>query len=354
MLKAKVKRVIKALIIGASGYTGAELLRLLSGHSEGVVVAATSETYAGQKSSELYPHLSGQADIGFVKLSEAADVEADIIFTALPHGQSMKVVGEMFDAGKKVIDLSGDFRLESAEVYSAWYKQPHSRPELLKQAIYGLPELNKGAIGRAELVSNPGCYPTSVILGLLPVLENNLIGADDIIVNSLSGISGAGRAGNDLTHYCARSDSVLAYKTGGSHQHIPEMERYLGAAAGAPLTISFTPHLGPFSRGIYSTIYAAIPEPVSLDSIFRQYAERYAACPFVKIMPAGEMPELKAVAGSNYCHIGLAVDERAGRLIIVSAIDNLVKGASGQAIQNMNIMFGLPETTGLEQGALWP
>ncbi len=346
--------MIKTIIVGASGYTGAELLRLLAGHPDAIVIAATSETYAGQAASVLYPHLAGTPDVEFVRLDQVAKMAADVVFTALPHGQSMTIVGDLADKHQRVIDLSGDFRLESAAAYSEWYKMPHSRPELLGSAVYGLPELNKAEIGNADLVSNPGCYPTSALLALLPGLESNLLMPEGIVVDSISGVSGAGRAANNTTHFCGRSESVTAYKAGGTHQHIPEIERYLSAAAETPVTISFTPHLGSFSRGIYTTVYATLTRPVALEEILDAYKSRYAEQPFVNVLPAGGLPELKAVRGSNFCHIGLAVDERAGRLVIASAIDNLVKGASGQAVQNMNIMFGLPEETGLEQAAIWP
>lgn len=353
--EARVKRnVIKTMIVGASGYTGAELLRLLAVHPEADVVAATSETYAGQAASTIYPQLRGAADITFKPLREVKGHEADVVFTALPHGRSMDAVAELLASGFRVVDLSGDFRLESATEYEQWYKTAHTHPELLKQSAYGLPEMNREHIVTAGLVSNPGCYPTSAILALLPALENSLIDATGIVIDSISGVSGAGRAANATTHFCARADSVVAYKTGGAHQHIPEMERYMSGACGATVTISFTPHLGPYSRGIYTTAYANLRDSVSLDQVRDAYVKRYDDCPFVEVLDAGVMPELKAVAGSNYCHIGLAVDTRTRRLIVASAIDNLVKGASGQAIQNMNIMFGLPETTGLEQIGLWP
>ncbi len=346
--------MIKAIIIGASGYTGAELLRLLGQHPNAAVVAATSETYAGQAASTLYPHLTRSADQKFVTPEQAVETGADIVFTALPHGRSMTVVGDLIADKRRVIDLSGDFRLAAGEVYTEWYKMPHTLPGLLDSAVYGLPELNKRIIPEAGLVSNPGCYPTSAILALLPALEKNLVTPEGIVVDSLSGVSGAGRAADENTHFCVRSESVAAYKAGGGHQHIPEMEQYLSIAADARVTISFTPHLGPFSRGIYTTVYANLAGPKSIDQMLEVYGERYADEPFVKVLPAGVMPELKAVRGSNFCHIGLAVDARAGRLVVVSAIDNLIKGASGQAVQNMNIMFGLPETMGLEQGAIWP
>lgn len=347
--------MIKAAIIGASGYTGAELLRLLGPREDVQIVLATSETYSGKAASGLYPELEGVNDITYSSYSGPDTAAlADIVFTALPHGKSMEVVAGLVKAGKKVVDLSGDFRLTDPGVYQKWYGVKHSQTGLLPKAAYGLPEINFEKIAKAALVSNPGCYPTSAILALAPAVKKKMVFCQDIIINSLSGVSGAGREANQTTHFCARSDSVVAYKVGGSHQHIPEIELYLSTLAGEDTIVSFTPHLGPFSRGIYSTVYADLTEDISLSEIHKIYAEHYKDCAFVTVLPAGKMPELKAVIGSNNCHIGLAVDERTGRLIVVSALDNLVKGAAGQAIQNMNIMFGLPEDKGLQAIGLWP
>jgi N-acetyl-gamma-glutamyl-phosphate reductase len=346
--------VIKAMIVGASGYTGTELIRLLAGHPEATIMAATSETYAGQRASESYPHLVGQADVEYLTYEAAKELDADVVFAALPHGLSMGTVAEQKTAGRKVIDLSGDFRLESAAAYEKWYGTPHTEVPLLAEAVYGLPELNKQKIAAADLVSNPGCYPTSAVLALLPALASKLVSPAGIIIDSISGVSGAGRTANAASHFCARADNVAAYKTGGTHQHLPEIERFLSQTAGSDVTVSFTPHLGPYSRGIYTTAYATLEPGVTITAIRDAYLTRYAGCPFVQVLGPAEMPQLKAVVGSNFCHLGLAVDERAGRVIVLSAIDNLVKGASGQAIQNMNLMFGLPEETGLTQVGLWP
>ena len=346
--------MIKAAIIGASGYTGAELIRLLNGHPQAAVFMATSRTCAGQKVSDLYPELFGITDLKYVEYSQNDAAKADIVFVALPHGEAMAVVAELYGKGPRIIDLSGDFRLADAVDYEKWYGQKHVKPELLSEAVYGLPELYAKKIGDADLVSNPGCYPTSVLLALTPALKATMIKPDSIVISSLSGISGAGRQANENTHFSARSDSVIAYKTGGVHQHIPEMECYLSEAAALPVKVSFTPHLGPFSRGIYSTVYADINKTVEDSEARETYVAFYRTAPFVKIMPAGEMPEMKAVLGSNYCHLGVAVDARTSRLTVCSAIDNLVKGAAGQAIQNMNIMLGLPEETGLKAVGLWP
>jgi N-acetyl-gamma-glutamyl-phosphate reductase len=347
--------MIKAAIIGASGYTGAELIRLLAKREDVDIVLATSETYAGQKASSLYPDLTGPSDIVFAGYKEGGAVKnADIVFVALPHGKSMDTVASLRKTGVKVIDLSGDFRLPDVSAYEAWYGVKHTQTDLLPQAAYGLPEINFANIAKTSLVSNPGCYPTSVILAMAPAVKKGLVYGQDIIVDSVSGISGAGREANQTTHFCARSDSVIAYKAGGIHQHIPEMELYLSVLAGENVMVSFTPHLGPFSRGIYTTVYADLKGEASAEEVFSIYEAHYKDCVFVEVLPDGKMPELKAVTGSNYCHIGIAVDKRTERLIVVSALDNLVKGASGQAIQNMNIMFGLPEDTGLKQIGMFP
>ncbi|MFH1737246.1 MAG: N-acetyl-gamma-glutamyl-phosphate reductase [Actinomycetota bacterium] len=346
--------MIKAAVIGASGYTGAELIRLISGHPQAEVSMATSRTYAGQKVSDLYPELFGIIDLKYTEYSRSNAAKADIVFVALPHGEAMTVVAELFGEGPRIIDISGDLRLADAVEYEKWYGQKHVKPELLNEAVYGLPELYAKQIAGAAVVSNPGCYPTSVLLALAPALKATMIKPDSIVISSLSGISGAGRQANETTHFSARSDSVTAYKAGGVHQHIPEMERYLSEAAASPVKVSFTPHLGPFSRGIYSTVYADIDKTVEDSEVRETFVTFYKTAPFVKIMPVGEMPEMKAVLGSNYCHLGVAVDTRTSRLTVCSAIDNLVKGAAGQAIQNMNIMLGLPEETGLQAIGLWP
>lgn len=346
--------MIGVAITGASGYTGEELVRLLVSHPETDIVALTSETYAGKSIAEVYPNLFGADCPKFTSLAEAKAVEsADVVFVALPHGESMAVTPGFLDKGLKVIDLSGDFRLPAAD-YTAWYKKPHTAPQLLDKAVFGLPEMYRAFIKKADLISNPGCYPTSVILGAAPILVNGFADPQRIVVDSLSGVSGAGRKATDETHYCASDENVSSYKVGGIHQHIPEIELYLGRMAERGVKLSFTPHLAPFSRGIYSTIYADLVKKISVDDLYVMYTDFYDSSYFVKVLPLGKYPNVKAVAGSNFCHIGVAIDERCGRAIIVSAIDNLVKGASGQAIQNMNIMFGLPEETGLQAVGLWP
>lgn len=347
--------MINVAIIGASGYTGEELLRILINHPETKIMALTSETFAGKNIGDVYPNLIGANCPPYESLGSASGVNnADVIFVALPHGESMAAIPGLMKQGGKVIDLSGDCRLDSADNYLAWYKKEHTEPELLKKAVYGLPELFGNDIKDADLIANPGCYPTSVLLGAAPLMAGKIAYAQDIIIDSLSGVSGAGRSATAETHYCAADESVSSYKVGGIHQHIPEMELYLSKVAGEEVKVSFTPHLAPFSRGIYSTIYADLAKDITAEQLRAEYSKYYKSSYFVQVLPVGKYPNLKAVTGSNFCHIGVAVDERCGRAVIVSAIDNLVKGAAGQAIQNMNIMFGLPEETGLKTMGQWP
>lgn len=345
---------MKVAIVGGSGYTGAELIRLLNGHPEAEITTVTSETYEGKKVSDVYPMLTGAVELAFIKYSPKATAGADVVFVALPHGEAMKAIPDLVKEGSAVIDLSGDFRLEDAALYEQWYGLKHVAPSLLDQAVYGLTELNREQISGAKLISNPGCYPTASILGLAPLLNAGLVFAQDIIIDAQSGVSGAGRKANETTHFCAADENITAYKAGGAHQHIPEMELYMGKVAGEEVRISFTPHLAPLSRGIYATIYADLKEDANTDSMLQLYKDFYQDSYFVKVMEAGSYPQLKAVQGSNYCHIGAVVDERCGRVVVTSAIDNLVKGASGQAIQNMNVALGLPEETGLTMLGLYP
>lgn len=346
--------MIRVAIVGASGYTGLELIRLLDRHPEVAITSVTSEQSAGRKISELFPSLRGCCDLVLEPLEPAAiAVKADLVFTALPHQAAMVVVPDFLAAGKKLIDLSADYRLHDATVYGAWY-EPHKNPELLSQAVYGLPELRRESIRSASLVANPGCYPTSIILGLKPLLEAGLIEPASIIADSGSGVSGAGRAAKVDSLYCEVNEGFKAYGVGGAHRHTPEIEQELSVLAGRPITITFTPHLVPMDRGILSTIYATPNCPVTAEGLGDLYAAAYQDEPFVRVLPKGQFPSTAFVRGSNFCDIGLTVDSRTNRIIVVSAIDNLVKGASGQAIQNMNLLCGFPEQTGLEGIALFP
>lgn len=340
-------------VIGASGYTGVELLRLLSGHPETELVCVTSRQYAGLPVCEVFPALHGSLNLVFEDVNPAGLAgRADLVFTAVPHQTAMGMIPELLDAGCRVVDLSADFRISDLSTYEEWY-QEHTAPELLNEAVYGLPELFREQIPPSRLVANPGCYPTSVALALAPLLENNLIDSTTIIVDSKSGASGAGRAAKVDTLYCEVNEGFKAYSL-PRHRHTPEIEQTLGRLAGTDVTISFTPHLLPVNRGILSTCYANLFSQRSLQELHNVYLERYASEAFVRVLPKGKLPNISQVRGSNYCDIGLAVDDRTGRVIVLAAIDNLVKGAAGQAVQNMNLMLALPENTGLLMPPLFP
>jgi N-acetyl-gamma-glutamyl-phosphate reductase len=346
--------MLKVAIVGASGYTGVELLRILHCHPEAAVTCVTSERSAGKRISDIYPGLRGRCDLLLENLEPVRVAgKADFIFTALPHKAAMEVVPTFLEMGKQVVDLSADYRLKDAKEYGKWY-EPHLNPALLKKAVYGLPELKRARVAEAELVANPGCYPTSVILGVAPLLKKKLIDPASIIADSKSGVTGAGRSAKVDTLYCEVNEGFKAYGVGGVHRHIPEIEQELSHLAGGKLTITFTPHLVPMDRGILSTVYAVPVQPVTTAELLRLYNDFYKGEPFVRVLPEGSFPSTAFVRGSNFCDIGLIVDSRSGRIIVVSAIDNLVKGASGQAVQNMNIMCGFPETMGLEGLPLFP
>ncbi|MFZ5774854.1 MAG: N-acetyl-gamma-glutamyl-phosphate reductase [Thermodesulfobacteriota bacterium] len=343
--------MLRVGIVGASGYTGAELARILCNHPEVEISVATSRQYAGKPLSAAFPSLRGRADILCEDITgEALAERADFFFTAVPHQTAMGVVPALLAAGKKVVDLSADFRIHDAAVYEQWY-QPHTATEYLGEAIYGLPELHREAIRKARLVANPGCYPTSVILGLAPLLRAGLIDPETIVIDSKSGTSGAGRSAQVGTLYCEVADGFKAYKV-GDHRHTPEIEQELSLLAGKPLTVSFTPHLVPMSRGILSTIYAKAPAPIlGLNAMYQEF---YQGEEFVRVLPEGQYPATQYVRGANYCDIGGRYEPRAGRVIVVSVIDNVVKGAAGQAVQNMNLMAGFPEHTGLRIVPFFP
>ena len=346
--------MLKVAVVGASGYTGVELLRVLNGHPEMAVTCVTSEQSAGKRISDVFPSLRGRCDLLLENLEPVAVAEkADLIFTALPHKAAMEVVPTFLKLKKKVVDLSADYRLHDPDEYAQWY-EPHLNPQLLGSAVYGLPELHRSKIVKSRLIANPGCYPTSIILGLAPLLKKKLIDHDSIIADSKSGVSGAGRSAKVDNLFCEVNDGFKAYGVGGVHRHIPEIEQELSLLAGNKLTISFTPHLVPMDRGILSTMYAQPMKRFVAADLLQIYREFYQGEPFVRILPEGSFPSTSFVRGSNFCDIGLAVDGRSGRLIVVSAIDNLVKGASGQAVQNMNLICGLPENMGLEALALFP
>lgn len=345
--------MLRVGIVGASGYTGGELARILSLHPEVDISVATSRNYAGKRLSQVYPHLAGIADIVCedVPITDLIH-RADVFFTAVPHQTAMAIVPEFLEAGKKVIDLSADFRLDDPLVYEAWY-QAHTAQKYLAEAVYGLPELNRENIAGARLVANPGCYPTSIILALAPLLKNGLIDLDTIVADSKSGTSGAGRGAQVGSLFCEVTDGFRAYKV-GEHRHTPEIEQELGKLAGSRLTISFTPHLLPVSRGILSTIYGKLTRDIDPQEIFALFQSFYQDEKFVRICRPGSFPATQYVRGSNYCDIGCKVDTRTGRVVLVSVIDNLVKGAAGQAVQNMNVICGFRESLGLETVPLFP
>jgi N-acetyl-gamma-glutamyl-phosphate reductase len=340
-------------IVGASGYTGVELARLLVNHPDVELTVATSRQYAGRMLSDVYPNLRGLTDIVLedVVIEDLVN-RADLFFTAVPHQTAMNIVPAFLKAGRKVVDLSADFRIDDAQVYEAWY-QTHIAKEFLEEAVYGLPEINRAKIKGARLVANPGCYPTSIILGLAPLLKNGIIDPFTIIADSKSGTSGAGRGASVATLYCEVTDGFKAYKV-GNHRHTPEIEQEISKLAGQGVTISFTPHLVPMVRGILSTIYAGLAKDVSQAEVDSLYQDFYKNERFVRPCSPGTFPATQFVRGSNYCDIGCKVDVRTKRIVVVSAIDNLVKGAAGQAVQNMNIVLGLDETAGLNVVPLFP
>jgi len=346
--------VFKAGIIGATGYAGAELARILHGHPQVELAALTTQSYAGKPFWEVYPHLYNYVDLICAEQNlEKLISSCDVIFVSLPHGHALALAAEAAGRGKILIDLGADFRFRNPDVYEKWYGVTHTARELAGQAVYGLPEIHREKIRPARLVANPGCYPTSAILGLAPLLKNGLVEPESIVIDSKSGVSGAGRGLSLNTHYCEVNENIKAYGV-ASHRHTPEIEQELSLLAGVEVTVSFTPHLTPMTRGILSTIYAKLTRPAGQEEVLAFYREFYAGEPFVRILPAGMLPATKMVAGSNHCDLGAVVDRRTGRIVVISAIDNLIKGAAGQAVQNMNIILGLPETAGLAGPGVYP
>lgn len=344
--------MIRVGILGATGYAGAELVRLLSAHKNTEITMLASKSYAGQKMSDVYPSLVGVCDIVLEESdADKAAEKCDVVFTALPHGVSHEVISALYEKGLKVIDLSGDFRYNDIKVYEEWYKVEHACPELLKESVYGLCELHREEIKNTRLVGNPGCYTTCSILGLAPLLAKNLIETKNIIIDAKSGVTGAGRGLAIDYHFCECTESMKAYKV-ATHRHTSEIEQELSLIAGEDIKLSFTPHLVPMKRGIFATEYANLKENVTKEELIAVYKEFYKDEPFVRIYENG-LPESNHVSGSNFVDIGLTVDERLGRVIVISAIDNLVKGAAGQAVQNMNILFGLDETEGLKNAGFY-
>lgn len=333
-------------VVGASGYTGAELLRILYRHPGVELTCVTSRQYVGEAIGSVFPSLRERVDL----ICEENDPEtiagkADLVFTALPHKTAMEFVPGLLAAGVKVVDLSADYRLRDVGVYEQWY-QEHSSAELIREAVYGLSELYRDQVAEARLVANPGCYPTSAILALAPMLEAGLVDLSSLVVDSKSGASGAGRSAKLGTLFCEVNEGFKAYGV-GSHRHTPEIEQELSVIAGEPVQLNFTPHLLPVNRGILSTCYFTLTSPRTTAQLLECLEKSYADEPFVRVLPEGHLPNVSSVSGSNLCDIGVVSDERTGRAIVVSAIDNLVKGAAGQAVQNMNLMIGAKETDGL-------
>ncbi len=345
---------VKIAIVGSSGYTGGELYRLLIYHRHATVTAVTSEKSAGQPLTNIFPHLSGLTDLICEPLDpEAIARKAEFVFLALPHITAQAAAFRFHQLGVKVVDLSADYRLTDAALYEKWYEHCHQYPQLLGQAVYGLPELHREKIRKASLVANPGCYPTGAILGLAPLIKEGIIDLSTIIIDSKSGVSGAGRSPALAYHYPEANEGLMAYKI-GTHRHTPEIEQEVARMAGKAVALSFTPHLIPMNRGILTTIYATLSAPTDSGKLHELYRHSYRNEPFVRVLPSGHYPNVRNVRGSNFCDIGFYADSRTGRAIIVTAIDNLVKGASGQAIQNMNLMMGFDETEGLKIAGFFP
>jgi len=341
---------IKAGIIGGTGYTGVELLRLLAVHPQVELTAITSRAEQGTAVSELFPNLRGRLELAFVEPDEALLRACDVVFFATPNGTAMRMVPNLLEAGVRVVDLAADFRLRDPAEWQRWYGQEHACPELLAEAVYGLPEVNREALRTARLVANPGCYPTAVQLGFLPLLEAEAIDSQQLIADAKSGVSGAGRKAAVGTLLCEAGDNFKAYNAAG-HRHLPEIRQGLGAVAGRSVGLTFVPHLVPMIRGIHATLYGFIHTETDWQALFEN---RFASEPFVDVLPAGAHPETRSVRGANVCRLAVHQPQQGNVIVVLAVIDNLVKGAAGQAVQNMNLMFDLPETTGLEQIALSP
>jgi N-acetyl-gamma-glutamyl-phosphate reductase len=347
-------RKIRAAIVGATGYTGVELIRLLIGHPAVEIAALTTESYADLPIGEVFPSMSGLLEMTLKKLDppEVAKV-ADVIFLALPHKTSMAAAVELLPFGRKVIDLSADFRLRDPAIYRRWYGVDHVAPTLLREAVYALPEVYRRQLAVARLAAVPGCYPTAALLGLLPLMKWEAIDPDSVVIDAISGASGAGRKPELPLHFSELEGNFKAYNV-ASHRHTPEIEQELSRWIGREVLVTFTPHLASTVRGILATITATLVASKAVEELLALYREQYEHEPFVRILREGRFPETKQVCGSNFCDIGVAVDHRTRRCIVVVAIDNLVKGASGQAVQAMNVMSGLDERTGLQSPALFP
>lgn len=342
--------MLKIGIVGGTGYTGVELLRILSQHPEAQIQAITSRKEAGIGVGELFPSLRGRISLIFCDPSEAGLEKCDIVFFATPNGIAMQQVRSLLDAGVRVIDLAADFRIKDVEVWEKWYGMAHACPDLVEEAVYGLPEINRDKIRDARLIANPGCYPTAVQLGFLPVIEAGIADLDHLIADAKSGVSGAGRNAEIHSLFAEAADNFKAYGVAG-HRHLPEIRQGLSRVAGRPIGLTFVPHLTPMIRGIHATLYVRLTGDVDLQAL---YEKRYADEPFVDVLPTGAHPETRSVRGSNFCRIAVHRPQGGDTAVILSVTDNLVKGAAGQAVQNMNIMFGLPETLAINHVPLLP
>ena len=343
--------MIKVGVVGGTGYTGVELLRLLAGHPDAELTVITSRSEAGRPVADLFPNLRGSLDMAF-SVPDIGELSAcDLVFFATPNGTAMTMVPQLLEAGVRVIDLAADFRLREAGEWQQWYGMEHACPEYLQQAVYGLPEVNRAAIAQARLVANPGCYPTAVQLGFLPLLEEGLVESSHLVADAKSGVSGAGRKAATAALLCEASENFKAYAVPG-HRHLPEIRQGLESAAGKPVGLTFVPHLAPMIRGIHATLYTQLLDvDRDLQAVFEA---RYSDEPFVDVLPAGSHPETRTVRGANVCRIAIHRPQQGNTVVVLSVIDNLVKGAAGQALQNMNVMFGLAEDMGLSNVALLP
>ena len=339
--------MINVGIIGSTGYSGTELIRILSNHPEVNISILVSKNFEGKNISDVYPHFTNLIDID-CSILDTLEIsqKCDLVFTALPHGISLEIVAELINYGLKVIDLSGDYRYKSSDIYKEWYKINHTHKDLLSTAVYGLSELNRDKIKKGNLIANPGCYPTCSVLSLAPLVSANIIDIHSIIINAVSGVSGAGRTSSLPFQFTECTENFRAYKV-ASHRHTSEIEQELSLLANKPVVVTFTPHLSPIKRGILVTAYASLTKKVSSCDLYELYNEYYKNQFFIRIRPEGVHPQTKWVAGSNFVDIGITLDSRTNRVVIVGAMDNLMKGAAGQAVQNMNIMCGFDETTAL-------
>ena len=343
-------KTLRIGIVGGTGYTGVELLRLLAQHPHCELVVITSREQAGARVAAMFPNLRGRVEMNFSAPSDAALAKCDVVFFATPNGVAMQQARTLVDAGVRVIDIAADFRIKDIATWEKWYGTKHACPELVAQAVYGLPEVNREEIKRARIVANPGCYPTAVQLGFLPLIKSGVVDLGHLIADAKSGVSGAGRKAEVHTLFSEASDNFKAYGVTG-HRHHPEILQGLNLMAGREVSLTFVPHLVPMVRGIHATLYARLTGSADLQQLYQQH---YAGEPFVDVLPAGSHPDTRSVRGSNLCRIAVHQPQGGAIAVVLSVIDNLTKGAAGQAVQNMNLMCGLPETAGLEQIALMP